>query len=515
MSKPKAVVAAGHKETALAAAQVLENGGNAFDAVVAAHFAACVAEPVLASLGGGGFLLAHVAGGRQCVYDHFVQTPQQKQKSVDTEFFPISADFGIAQQEFHIGRGSVATPGTIRGLFKIHQDLCSWPMHELAERAITLARDGLTMNAFQAYIFDIVKAIYRHSPESKRIFGSRTEDGKLLVEGEILQQHKFADFIDSLVREGEDLFYRGEIAQRIQDLCSDGGHLCREDLESYQVIKRKPLSIDYRNAKLVTNPAPSSGGVLIGFALSLMAALLPQQNDYGTGDYLGVLAKVMDATNKVRGDNSEIEEPWAASLGLPGADIVAKYKSLIQDGSVCSRGTTQISVIDKQGNMASLTTSNGEGCGYCVPGTGIMLNNMLGEEDLNPRGFDGWVEDQRMMSMMAPTLAFLSDGQRIVTGSGGSNRLRTAILQVLLNLIDGNLSLQQAVQNPRIHLENDFLNIEDGFDQSIVDRLTNEYPDHRNWDDKNLFFGGAHSVSFDGEFSGVGDPRRGGYSVIV
>ncbi len=515
MTKQNAVVAAGHKETALAAANILQEGGNAFDAVVAAHLAACVVEPVLASFGGGGFLVAHTADGNDCVYDHFVQTPMHKRMPADTEFFPISADFGSTQQEFHIGRGAIATPGTVRGLFAIHRDLCSLPMNVLAERAIVLARDGVKMNAFQTYIFDIVKSIYDHAQESRAMSPGNRDGGKILEQGTILLQPELADCIDAITREGEDLFYRGEISERIAELCSDGGHLRRADLEAYRVVNRNPLLVDYRSAKLITNSAPGSGGILIGFALSLMEALSPQQNNFGSAAYLAQLAKVMDATSKARVEPHNGEPAWAASLSPLSAKIVDKYRALIHGGPSCSRGTTQISIIDQSGNMASLTTSNGEGCGYFVPGTGIMLNNMLGEQDLNPNGFGVWPADQRMVSMMAPTLAFLSNGSRIVTGSGGSNRLRSAILQVLLNLIDGNLSLEQAVHNPRIHLENDFLNIECGFEQSVLERLTNDYPNNQIWKEKNLFFGGAHTVLYDGEYWGAGDPRRGGYSIII
>ncbi len=513
--KQKGVVAAGHKETALAAASVLQEGGNAFDAVVAAHFTACVAEPVLASLGGGGFLLAHQADGRQCVYDHFVQTPKSRKAAGDMEFFPISADFGTARQEFHIGRGAAATPGTVRGLFAIQADLCTWPMPELAQPAIALAKRGVEMNSLQAYIFDIVKAVYCYTPETRAVYASRKVDGHLLAEGETLRQTDFANCLDALAREGEDLFYKGEIGQRIEALCSEGGHLLRDDLESYQVIRRSPLKVEYQSAKLLTNPPPSSGGLLISFALKILDAARLQQSLFATPDYLSVLAQIMAVTNKARIDAHFDTNEQCPSLNLLDKVVLDKYRSSIHGRPSCSRGTTQISVIDKHGNMASLTTSNGEGCGYFVPGTGVMLNNMLGEEDLHPGGFNVWPEDQRMTSMMAPTLAFFSDGQRIATGSGGSNRLRTAILQILLNLVDGNLSLQEAVYKSRIHLENGFLNIEGGFEQSVLDRLTNDYPDHRVWEAKNLFFGGAHTVSFNGVFSGVGDPRRGGHSIVV
>jgi gamma-glutamyltranspeptidase/glutathione hydrolase len=135
-SNIKGVVAAGHEETARAAELILQQGGNAFDAVVAAHFAACVAEPVLTSLGGGGYLLAHAPSNQHFIYDFFVQTPRAKRPAIDLDFKPIHADFGTAKQEFHIGLGAIATPGTIKGLYAIHRDLCTLPMDNLLEPII-------------------------------------------------------------------------------------------------------------------------------------------------------------------------------------------------------------------------------------------------------------------------------------------------------------------------------------------------------------------------------------------
>ena len=222
----KGVVAAGHEATAEAAEFILKDGGNAFDAAVAAHLAACVAEPVLSSLGGGGFLLAHRADGVDRLYDFFVQTPKRKRPAEETDFYPISADFGTARQEFHVGPGAIATPGTETGLFTVHKELCTMPMTHLAEPAVALARDGVRMNAFQAYIFDIVQAIYTASPDRCEVYRSRIDGGRLLGEGERLLQPELADSLDALAREGEALFYQGEIAGQISRLCAEqGGHL--------------------------------------------------------------------------------------------------------------------------------------------------------------------------------------------------------------------------------------------------------------------------------------------------
>jgi gamma-glutamyltranspeptidase/glutathione hydrolase len=190
--------------------------------------------------------------------------------------------------------------------------------------------------------------------------------------------------------------------------------------------------------------------------------------------------------------------------------LLAEYRAAVAGHPVNNRGTTHISTIDSAGNLASMTLSNGEGCGHLLPGSGIMLNNMLGEEDLNPDGFNRWPCDVRVSSMMAPTLAY--DHNRLVAiGSGGSNRLRTAILQTLSNLIDFNMSPEIAVNAPRLHIERGHLDIEPGFEETSVAPLLQAYPQHRRWSSHNLFFGGTHTVCWDGrQFTGAGDPRRGG-----
>ena len=243
--------------------------------------------------------------------------------------------------------------------------------------------------------------------------------------------------------------------------------------------------------------------MLIRFAQQLLSSIEPSGLLFGSSGHLKALALVMEQTNLAR-------HRHAAHEGSLDEATLEQYRAVIRNHPVTARGTTHISVIDGHGNAASLTLSNGEGCGHLVPGTGIMLNNMLGEEDLNPGGFHQWQEDVRVSSMMAPSLA-LDSGRLVAIGSGGSNRLRTAILQTLCNMIDFGMPVEEAVAAPRIHLERDLISIEPGFPRESVEALVAAYPEHHLWEEKNLFFGGAHTVTFDGSrFRGAGDPRRGG-----
>jgi gamma-glutamyltranspeptidase/glutathione hydrolase len=511
------VIACGHEITAQAAEQILLGGGNAFDAIVAAHFAACSAEPVLASLGGGGYLLACTGTGEQVVYDFFVQTPQQFNTGIKPDFFPITADFGIAQQEFHIGLGSIATPGSVLGMFSIHRDLCSMPMARLMEPAIEAARSGVEVNAFQSYILDIVSPVFFASQEATAIFGNKVTPGKMVQEGKILQQLQLADTLEALAHEGDRLFYEGDIAKQITHMCEEGGGLVTcQDLASYQVHKRRPLKLDYHNVRLLTNPAPASGGLLIAFALKLLEDIQPASLESDHVEFLHQLISVMDVTNKARIE-AHLDNPEPTnSMHILDDDFLDNYRNEVYKRMHCMRGTTHMSVMDAMGNIASMTVSNGEGCGHILPGTGIMLNNMLGEEDLNPTGFHQWQTNQRMTSMMAPTIIIFPDGKTAGLGSGGSNRLRTAILQVAINLIDFGMSLDDAVNASRVHYEGGLLSIEGGFDNSIIEYLSTKYERHEIWQKQNLFFGGVHSViNQNGNLTGAGDPRRGGVAIVV
>lgn len=519
--KSKGVISAGHEQTAKAGQIILDEGGNAFDAVLGALCAACVAEPVLASLGGGGFLLARPGGGgKPVLYDFFAHTPRHRQALSDTDFFPIIADFGQAEQEFHIGMGTMATPGVVKGLFGVHQDLGSMPMAKIVEPAIKLAAGGVAINRLQAYIFTVVEKIYTSNQICLDTYGAPPGSGKLVGQGDLLVFPQFADTLDSLAREGEDLFYRGEIGASLAlDCLNGGGYLRRDDLESYRLERRQPLALSYGNAKILTNPPPSTGGILIAFALALLGECDLGCEKFGSHGHLRQLTSAMILTNEARIEsNLHQNQDQQSHDTLLDPDFMETYRQRILGRPKSRRGTTHISVIDQAGNAAALTVSNGEGSAYIVPGTGVMINNMLGEEDINPHGFNNWPEDTRMTSMMAPSLIEGINGQITALGSGGSNRIRTAILQVISNLIDFRMPLAEAIGSPRIHVEKGLLSVEDGFGDDQLASLEGHVKDIKKWGERNLFFGGVHAAHFDpgaGHFEGVGDSRRGGFSLRV
>ncbi|PID49987.1 MAG: Gamma-glutamyltranspeptidase [Proteobacteria bacterium] len=512
----KAVIAAGHALTAEAAQHILQAGGNAADAMVAALFTACVVEPVLASLGGGGFALVQAAaGGKAELLDFFTQTPLHKTSPEDADFYAATVDFGSATQDFHIGTGSIATPGMISGLFELHRRHGSLPMRELTAFAAQQAKQGVPICAYQGYILSLVEPIFLSTPAAKQLYESANQTNKVLQASELLVNPALADTLEILGLEGERLFYEGEIAAAMCAQCAQGGHLQTQDLLDYRTELRHPLTFHYKDWQILTNPPPAAGGSLISFALSLLQTLAPHLGRFASREHVLAVREALALTQEARLANT-LANGIPDFLALADPALIQRYQAEVLQRSRAYRGTTHISILDAQGNAVSATVSNGEGCGHIVPGTGFMLNNMLGEEDLNPNGFFRWHCNERMSSMMSPTIAHHPQGDLMVLGTGGSNRIRSAIVQVLLNLLHYELSVTEAVDAARLHVEQDMTYIEGGFSTEAAQALIEYSPAYRQWDQQNMFFGGVHTVTRrKGQSTGAGDSRRGGVAVVV
>ena len=502
-SSPKGSVASGHPQVTEAACTVLRAGGNAFDAVLAAGFAAAVAEPALTSLGGGGFLLARTAQGRAILFDFFVNTPGHGLRVSDIEphFLPITVRFPSSEQLFNVGLGSAAVPGVLRGYLYIHRRLGRLPLPEVLAPAIHLARAGVTINSKQAYFLDLLAPIMTLTAPGQALFSPH---GRCLSVGDLYCNPELAAFLETLPFDGEQAFYEGELAYRIdQEMREGNGLLTAADLAAYQVIEREPLPVEYRGCRLLTNPPPSFGGSLIALSLRLLEAREVAELGFGTPAHLALLTAVMQEADRRRAEG--YLSP--ADLGQPG--IAESQKQVLR---LASGGTTHISVCDAEGNAASMTTSNGEGSGYFVPQTGIMLNNMMGEDDLHPDGFHVSPPGLRVASMMAPSLLLANDQVQLALGSGGSKRIRTAILQVISNKVDFGMHPREAIEAPRLHWDGQQIQIEPGFSEAALAALEQRWSLNR-WPVQDLYFGGVHVATPDGV--GAGDPRRGGDAATV
>jgi len=478
----RGVVAAGHPLTADAAAEMLRDGGNAFDAVIAALAMACVCEPVLCSPGAGGFaMIRDGSTGAVQVIDFFVHTPVARNPNLvgDRGVREVHADFGTATQPFHIGPATVATPGFFDGLEAIHRRGATFALDRLVARAVHAAREGIVVTPFQHHLSNVVTAILTASDAAARLFAP---GGRAVGVGDVFRNPGLADGLESLARDG---FGDGPVGRACLDSQRHRGHLTGDDLERYRIVEREPLVVEVGRCRVHLNPLPAAGGTLVAHTLDQLVGWDPV-----------AVAHAVAATGAARRDGAG---------------------NLIDLATLRRRGTTHVSVVDASGTACAVTVSNGEGNGELVDGFGFMLNNVLGEDDVNPAGTTTWPTDTRLSSMMCPAIIEESDGGIVALGSGGSNRIRSAIAQVVLRRCIDGVELRSAVAAPRVHVEGVHLDFEDHVEPDDRVRLMAAFPDHRAWPTRDLFFGGVHAVRRcpDGSFDGAGDTRRDGVALTV
>ena len=493
-AEPLGVIAAGHPLSARAGADAMRDGGNAVDCAVAAMLTSFACEPLLTSLGAGGYMLVVEPGKDPVLLDFFVEAPGRgADMTARAELVPVSVSFGDAIQVFNIGPASVGTYGMAAGVCEASSRFGRVPLDDLVRPAATLAREGVELNGPQAYVIEILEGIVTSTPECAGLFAP---DGRVVRAGDIIRQPELADALERLGSEGAAPFFTGDIAAAIVDwLAERGGIVTAADLASYEVVDRTPIRVSYRGREVVTNPPPSAGGILLAHALALL------DDTPGTPE----LERVVDTMERTQAERTpEFIE------GLDDPEFVKRF--LARRSPLGS--TTHVAVLDRDGWACSVTCSNGSCSGVVVPGTGVHLNNMLGEQDLNPLGFHRHPPGRRMPSMMSPTAVLRAGAPELVLGSAGSNRIRSAILQTIIRVIDDGLEAGEAVRAPRVHFEDDVVYAEPGIDTAALERAGRAIGRFR---ELNLFFGGVQAVARDlnGRFSGGGDPRRGGAALVV
>jgi gamma-glutamyltranspeptidase/glutathione hydrolase len=487
----RGAIAAGHPLTAQAGARVLEDGGNAVDAAVAAALVSWVAESPLTGPGAGGFMLVHRARDHSTrVLDFFTAVPGLGARRPRADLISVDVDFtSSSTQVFHIGAGSVAVPGAPLGLEEAHRTFGRLPWRDLFAPSIDLARDGVELNRPQAYLHGILDVILRHSEASRAIYD---HDGSRFRVRETFAIPDLVSTLEALRESGARELYRGAIAQRlVAHVQAEGGIITKRDLAEYRVVRRRPVRTDFRGQEFLSNPPPSAGGTLIAYGLGL----LDDVGAPGSAEAIDALARVMRA----QADVSARPRP--------------RLSKLLEERAVVTSGTTHISVVDGDGNAVALTASTGSGSGVVVPGTGIHLNNMLGEFSLPREPRPG----SRLSSGMSPSLVLRDGRPRLVVGSAGSLRLRGAVMQVIVNVVQHGLSVREAIDRPRVHLDGSTLNCEGGHDPGELEKLEQMGWDLVRWRARNLYFGGAAAVEVRdaGALAAAGDPRRGGAGVVV
>ena len=469
---------------------MLGAGGGAVDAAIAAIAMACLCEPVLCSPGAGGFAMVRDgAGGEHRVVDFFVQTPIERRSDVEPAR-EVHADFGTATQGFHIGPATTATPGFVAGIEHLHAMAGTVPLDALLAPTVAAARSGIEVTPFQHRLASVVTPIVTATRAAAALYAPT---GRPLVVDRPFVNPGLGDAFELIGAGRSDVLRAAMMADQ-----AGRGHLTSEDFERYRVVERTPVAIDVGPATVSVPPLPTAGGVLAAHTLARL-------------DALGRVPTALDVA-------SAIAATGRARLEAGGDP------ARIEPGTLRTRGTTHVSVIDRSGGACAVTVTNGEGNGELVDGFGFMLNNVLGEPDVNPSGPERWPTDTRLASMMCPTLVAWPDGTVDALGTGGSSRIRSAVAQVVARLCLLGEDPADAVAAPRLHVEvsadhggEDHLDIEAQIGSSVVEQLTTLVPNHRVWPAPDLYFGGVHAVRGhpDGRRFGAGDARRDGVAVVV
>jgi gamma-glutamyltranspeptidase/glutathione hydrolase len=482
-------VAAGHRVTAETAMAILKEGGTAIDAAIAAYATACVAEPCMASMAAGGFATIYSQGEISCI-DFFCQTPGVKSQSAILE--PIHVDFGTAQEIYYGGAGAIAVPGVVKGLFEMHARYGSLPMEVLFDQARQHAKEGVPLTGFQHLDLGLLQSIFRLKDRGREIF---FETGEMIGVGDNIKMEFLDGFLDALSREGQDLFYQGEVSRLLDKMSNEnGGHLSRLDLERYNIRWTAPTSFQ-KNKSFISMP----GGPSMGHAMyKMFDSALDLGNFSGkpfSDDHLQYLIPGLQSRKNL----------------LEYRELLFRLAGVTDSDAGKMTGTSHINVLDGQGMAISMTFSIGEGSGIFLEGTDVHLNNMLGEPSLLPNGLNSWPTDRRLASMMTPIIVTKEGRLNYLLGTGGAERIPVILSTVIHYLIDQGMSLKEAIDAPRVYYSNQQLEVEVGFaHEKVKESLPLRY-----WDEQSLYFGGVHGIHIENdEIAAIGDSRREGYAIV-
>jgi gamma-glutamyltranspeptidase / glutathione hydrolase len=448
----RAAVAAGHPATTQAGVEILEAGGSAADAAVAACLASCVAETVMTGLLGGGHAIYwDAASGRARLLDCFCAVPSGR----GSELLELQVPFGEELVHYAVGAASCAVPGVPAGLDALWRAHGRLPWADLCAPALRRAREGVPMPTAHVACLEMLEPVMTMR-EGARIYAP---EGRLLRPGELLEQPGLVNALEAIAEEGAASVYGGSIGESLLALIDErDGAVTRADLAGYQAIWAEPAEVPYAGTRFLTR----SG---LAGVVETLAALPP------LGEEPGRTLTLLDALDAERGPETH---------------------------------TTNLVTTDADGNACVLTTSLGLGSGDWLPGLDLHLNSMLGEVDLLVGDLE---PGERMQSMMAPSVALDEDGLVLAIGSAGGTRLRTALVTVASSILDERLEPQAAVDRPRVHRAGDVVNAEPGVSEEALQELERRGLSVRRWPAQHHYFGGVSLCSRNGP---AADSRRSG-----
>src|SRR6266446_1863409 len=471
---------------------VLKSGGNAVDAAVAVGFALAVTHPFAGNIGGGGFMLIRMADGRTTFIDFREKAPHQAARNMY-----LDAD-GQLTRDSLIGWRAAGVPGTVRGLELAQKKYGRQSWAELLQPAIRLASNGFPVSHWMMQSLRFSADSLSQFPDSKHIF---LKDGAFYDWNEIFRQPDLARTLERIAHQGAKDFYEGETARIIaREIEKNGGLITLDDLREYQAVERKPLEGDYKGYHIITSPPPSSGGVGILQMLGMLDGSGYEKTGAGSATTYHYLAEVMRRfyadRNEYLGDPDFVKDPLAALLDP--AYIRKRRESIdpiqatpseqinpgLPAGSVGkeSTETTHYTVVDEQGNVVAVTYTLNAGYGgaVTVPGAGFLLNDEMDDFAAKPGSpnlfglvlgeANAIAPGKRPLSSMVPTIVLKNGKPFLALGAPGGSRIITAVLQVMVNVIDFGMNVQDAIDFPRVHHQGtpDRLDIERGISPDTI-----------------------------------------------
>jgi len=467
---------------------VLQKGGNAVDAAVATGFALAVTHPFAGNIGGGGYMLIRLADGRTTFIDFRERAPEQSTRNM---YLDAQGNLTRASVE---GWRSSGVPGTVRGFETAVKKYGKRTWAADMAPAIELASKGFPVSYALAEGLKGSRSL-ASSPESRHIF---QKDGTFYDVGETLVQAELAQTLERISKNGPNEFYEGETARRFADeMSKHGGLISLADLKNYQAIERTPLTGRYKAFSIVTAPPSSSGGIALLEMLGILEGTGYEKAGAGSASAIHYVAEAMRRAyadrNEYVGDPAFVRVPIA---GLLDPAYLAKLRSSIDPERATPSDevrpgrpvgseqmeTTHYSVVDEEGNAVAVTftLNGGYGNGITVPGLGFLLNNEMDDFASKPGAPNmfGLVQGEanaiapgkRPLSSMTPTIV-LKDGRFFMAlGAPGGARISTAVLQVILNVVDFGMNVQDAIDAPRFHHQwlPDKLSLERGISPDTV-----------------------------------------------
>lgn len=451
--------------------KILKQGGNAVDAAVATGFALAVAYPQAGNIGGGGFMVIYLAAGKNTTIDFREKAPLSAYRDMYLDstgkFIPGLSQTGVT---------SAGVPGSVAGMIYALKKYGTMKLKDVIQPAIDLAKNGWELDERTAKSFEYYMPEFKKYPSSIKKF---TKDGKPFEEGDIFRQPDLAKTLELIKEKGTDGFYKGKTAELlVKQISSLSGYITQEDLDKYKPVERKPITGNYRGYEIVSMPPPSSGGIALVELLNILENYSFGPNDWGTSGYIHKLVEAMKYTYADRteylGDDDFYPVPKKVLISKKyGTSIFKKIGNIatpsedIKAGKITgykeSTETTHYSVYDKYGNAVSVTTTLNSSFGsrIVVDGAGFLLNNEMDDFSAKPgepniygllgSEANSIQPEKRMLSSMTPTIV-LKDGKPfLILGSPGGSQIITSVLQVILNVIDFNMNIKQAVDAPRIH----------------------------------------------------------------